>query len=95
MRNHRSKMPDDKSVPKPNSLEGRDIESIVHPLTNLKAHASQGPLVMARGEGVWVEDIHGNRYIEGMSGLWCLTLGYGQERLVEAATQQMRKLPYY
>jgi len=81
--------------PRPNSLEGRDIASLIHPLTNLKAHLEKGPVVIADGQGVWVTDIHGKRYIEGMSGLWCISLGFGQERLVEAAAAQMRRLPYY
>jgi 4-aminobutyrate--pyruvate transaminase len=80
---------------KPNSPEARDVASLIHPLTNLKAHLQQGPVVIDEGHGVWVRDIHGREYIEGMSGLWCLSLGYGQERLVEAATRQMRRLPYY
>jgi 4-aminobutyrate--pyruvate transaminase len=80
---------------RPNSPEARDAASVVHPLTNLKTHLEKGPVVVAAGDGVWVTDIHGKRYIEGMAGLWCLALGYGQERLVEAATNQMRRLPYY
>lgn len=81
--------------PRPNSPEARDAASIIHPLTNLKTHLEQGPVVIAKGEGVWVTDIHGKKYIEGMSGLWCISLGYGQERLVAAAAEQMRRLPYY
>jgi len=80
---------------KPNSIEARDIRSVIHGGTNLKRHLERGPLVIDRGEGVWVTDVHGKRYIEGMSGLWCVSLGYGQERLVTAAAEQMRKLPYY
>ena len=80
---------------RPNSPEARDAASVVHPLTNLKTHLEKGPVVIEEGHGVWVKDIHGKDYIEGMSGLWCLALGYGQERLVEAAAAQMRRLPYY
>jgi 4-aminobutyrate--pyruvate transaminase len=80
---------------KPNSAEARDAASVIHPLTNLKSHLERGPVVIDQGRGVWVTDIHGKEYIEGMSGLWCLSLGYGQERLVEAAARQMRRLPYY
>ncbi len=87
-------MPDD-TAPRPNSPEARDAASVIHPLTNLKAHLEKGPVVIEHGEGVWVTDIHGKRYIEGMSGLWCLSLGYGQHRLVEAASAQMARLPYY
>ena len=78
-----------------NSPESRDIASIIHPLTNLKSHLEKGPVIIDSGEGVWVTDIHGNKYIEGMSGLWCVSLGYGQERLVDAAANQMRQMPYY
>jgi 4-aminobutyrate---pyruvate transaminase len=79
---------------RPNSIEARDIRSVVHGATNLKRHMECGPLVIERGDGIWVTDIHGNRYIEAMSGLWCVSLGYGQERLVAASVNQMRKLPY-
>jgi 4-aminobutyrate---pyruvate transaminase len=79
---------------RPNSIEARDIRSVVHGATNLKRHMECGPLVIEKGAGVWVTDIHGNRYIEAMSGLWCVSLGYGQERLVAACADQMRKLPY-
>jgi 4-aminobutyrate--pyruvate transaminase len=50
---------------------------------------------MARGEGIYVYDEDGKEYIEGLAGLWCASLGFGEERLVEAAARQMRKLPYY
>ena len=78
-----------------NSIEARDSNSLIHPLTNLKTHLEKKALVIQEGDGVWVTDVHGNKYIEGMSGLWCVSLGYGQERLVNAATDQMRRLPYY
>jgi len=86
-------MPDDS--PRPNSPEARDAASIIHPLTNLKTHLEKGPVVIDEGKGVWVTDIHGKKYIEGMAGLWCLSLGYGQDRLVKAAADQMARLPYY
>ena len=79
----------------PNSYEARDAATVVHPLTNLKEHLEKGPVIISEGDGIWVTDIHGKKYIEGMSGLWCLSLGYGQERLVAAATKQLQKLPYY
>jgi 4-aminobutyrate--pyruvate transaminase len=78
----------------PNSLEARDIESLVHPYTNLAKHAENGPLVIDRGEGIHVWDTDGNRYIEGVAGLWCASLGYGEKELVAAATAQMEKLAF-
>jgi len=78
-----------------NSPEARDIANVLHPYTNLKKHEETGPLVIARGEGVWVYDNAGKGYIEGLAGLWSTSLGFGEERLVEAAARQMRELPYY
>ena len=77
-----------------NSAASRDIASQLHPYTNLKKHESEGPLVLNEGRGVYVTDEGGKQYIEGMAGLWCTSLGYGEERLVEAAAKQMRKLSY-
>jgi len=54
----------------------RDLTYHLHPSTNLRQIQSEGPLVIARGEGVYVFDEHGNRYLEGMAGLWCASLGF-------------------
>jgi 4-aminobutyrate---pyruvate transaminase len=73
----------------------RDIASTLHPYTNLKAHERDGPLVIAEGEGVFVRDEHGKKYLEGLSGLWNASLGFSERRLAEAAYRQMLKLPCY
>ena len=78
----------------PNSLGARDAAYVVHPYTNLRAHERQGPLVVRGGEGVWVWDDDGKRYIEGLAGLWCTGLGFSEKRLVDAAARQMAKLPF-
>ena len=62
------------------NLAARDVETLIHPYTNLAAFRTTGPLVLERGEGVWVYDSDGKRYIEGMAGLWCTALGYGNAR---------------
>jgi 4-aminobutyrate--pyruvate transaminase len=76
------------------NLAVRDIETVAHPYTNLATLRDSGPLVIERGQGVFVYDSNGKAYIEGMAGLWCTALGYGNEELVEAAAAQMRKLPF-
>ncbi len=78
-----------------NSLRDADIASVLHPYTNLSVHPTKGPLVMTRGEGIRVFDEAGKDYIEGMSGLWCTSLGFSEPRLVEAAKRQMEELPFY
>ncbi|SDR48641.1 4-aminobutyrate---pyruvate transaminase [Rhizobiales bacterium GAS113] len=80
---------------RPNSFQARDIANVLHPYTNLSVHEKEGPLIIARGDGIHVIDDDGNRYIEAMGGLFCASLGFSEERLVEAATRQMRKLPFY
>ena len=77
-----------------NSLEARDIAHVVHPYTNLRAHESKGPLVITEGHGIWVKDAEGREYIEGLAGLWCVSLGFGEQRLIDAARQQMEKIAY-
>ena len=72
----------------------RDVESVLHPYTNLAKLRETGPLVIERGKGVRVYDDRGKDYIEALSGLWCTALGWGEEALVETAAEQMRKLAF-
>ena len=72
-----------------------DIAALFHPYTNLVRHPETGPLVITRGQGVRVYDETGKDYIEGLAGLWCTALGWGEERLAEVAAAQMRELPFY
>ena len=78
-----------------NSIEARDIASLVHMQTNLRRHQKEGPLVIARGEGCRVFDDSGRDYIESVAGLWCASLGFNSERLAKIAYEQMRRLGYY
>ncbi|MHA6260938.1 aminotransferase [Sporosarcina sp. CAU 1771] len=52
------------------------------------------PMIIESGEGAWITDHKGNRYLDGMSGLWAVNVGYGREELALAAYEQMKKLPY-
>jgi 4-aminobutyrate---pyruvate transaminase len=76
------------------NLAVRDIETLVHPYTTLAVHREVGPLVLERGKGVYVYDVSGKDYIEGMAGLWCTSLGYSNEELCEVAYEQLKKLPF-
>lgn len=79
---------------RPNSPASRDIAYHLHPYTNARKHEREGPLIISEGKGVHVWDDQGKRYIEGLAGLWCTALGYGEDRLIDAATRQMRKIAY-
>ncbi|WP_336485295.1 aminotransferase [Methylobacterium nigriterrae] len=76
------------------NLAARDVETLVHPYTNLAAFRETGPLVLERGHGVWVYDTDGRPYLEGMAGLWCTALGYSNAELAEAAAEQFARLPF-
>jgi 4-aminobutyrate--pyruvate transaminase len=73
---------------RPNSIEARDVARVLHPYTNAVAHEQVGPMMIERGDGIYVVDNEGNRYIEGLAGLFCAWL-------VDAAHRQMQKLPFY
>ncbi|MCR9130629.1 MAG: aminotransferase [Alphaproteobacteria bacterium] len=75
-------------------LKKRDLDALMHPATNYVAHNAKGPLIMDSARGVFITDVSGKQYIEGMAGLWCTALGYGVEELVETAREQMAKLSY-
>jgi 4-aminobutyrate--pyruvate transaminase len=79
----------------PNSIQARDIASIVHPQTNLALHLEQGPMVIERGRGCYIYDDNGTEFLDAAAGLWCASLGYASERLAKVAYEQMRKLGYY
>ena len=79
----------------PNSIEARDVASVVHMQTNLRKHQQSGPLVITRGDGCRVFDNSGREYIESIAGLWCASLGFNSERLAKVAYDQMRRLGYY
>lgn len=72
-----------------------DVAAHLHPFTNLAAHAKAGPLVITKGDGIFVEDDRGNRFLEAVSGLWCTTLGFSNQRLAKAGSDALNKLPYY
>ena len=72
-----------------------DIASHLHPFTNMATHPQVGPMVIVRGDGIFVEDDHGRRYLEAMSGLWCASLGFSNARLAKAGSDALYGLPYY
>ncbi|WP_144956957.1 aspartate aminotransferase family protein [Pseudomonas oryzihabitans] len=68
---------------------------LLAPFTDYRQLNEKGARIITRAEGVHLWDSEGQRILDGMAGLWCVNVGYGREELVEAASRQMRKLPYY
>ncbi|VXA97419.1 Putrescine--pyruvate aminotransferase [Pseudomonas sp. 8AS] len=77
------------------TLADKDRQYHLHPYTNARLHEQVGPLLIERGEGVYVYDEQGKQYLEAMSGLWSAALGFSNQRLIAAAEQQLRTLPFY
>lgn len=67
------------------------MSHMIYPTTNFAATETMN---IARGDGIYVYDNHGKQYLEGMSGLWCASLGYNNVELIEAATRQMETLSF-
>ena len=76
-------------------IQALDTAHYLHPFTDFKDLSGRGARVMTRGEGIYVWDSEGNRILDGMSGLWCVNVGYGRKELADAAHHQMMTLPYY
>jgi 4-aminobutyrate--pyruvate transaminase len=78
-----------------NSVRNADVLTMLHPYTDARAHEKFGPRVIERGSGIYVFDDDGTKYIEGLAGLWSVAVGFNEPRLIEAANEQLKKLPYY
>jgi putrescine aminotransferase len=72
-----------------------DAAHFLHPFSDAKSIGAKGTRLITRAEGVYLYDAEGHRLLDGMSGLWCVALGYGRRELAEVAARQMNELPYY
>lgn len=77
-----------------NSLIEKDRAHLLHPVVPLREHEARGVTVIDRAEGCFLTDMNGNTLLDAFAGLWCVNAGYGQETVVAAAADQMRRLPY-
>ena len=73
-------------------LVQNDLDHLIHPLYHRKAQENQ--VIFERGEGVWLTDVNGKRYLDGLSCLWNVNVGHGRAELAEAAAEQMRTLAF-
>ena len=72
-----------------------DAAHHIHPFTETRALNAKGVRVITKADGVNLWDSEGHKLIDGMSGLWCVNVGYGRTELAEAAYEAMKQLPYY
>jgi putrescine aminotransferase len=72
-----------------------DAAHFLHPFTDFGALAQKGSRIITRADGIYLWDSEGKKILDAMSGLWCVNVGYGQQALIDAATRQMKELPFY
>ncbi|AZO53533.1 MAG: aspartate aminotransferase family protein [Mesorhizobium sp.] len=77
-----------------NSLIELDRAHLIHPVSSYRGHEALGVRVLKSAKGATVTDASGKQLVDGFAGLWCVNAGYGHDSIVEAATRQMRELPY-
>ena len=82
------------NVMRSNALQELDAAHLIHPLVNFREHRKRGVTVLESASGCFLKDTEGNELLDGFAGLWCVNAGYGHESVVEAAANQMRRLPY-
>ncbi|MBY5694934.1 aspartate aminotransferase family protein [Rhizobium leguminosarum] len=79
----------------PSNLAAIDAAHHLHPFADMKKLNAEGARIIQRGEGVYIFDNNGRKYLDGFAGLWCVNIGYGRREIADAATRQMNELPYY
>lgn len=75
--------------------QAADAAHFLHPFTDFQALSRKGARVIERAENIYLWDTEGHKILDAMSGLWCVNVGYGQQALVDAATAQLKQLPFY
>ncbi|MBB4190513.1 putrescine aminotransferase [Rhizobium aethiopicum] len=79
----------------PSNLAAIDAAHHLHPFADMKKLNAEGTRIIQRGEGVYIFDSQGRKYLDGFAGLWCVNIGYGRREIAEAVARQMNELPYY
>ena len=76
-------------------LRRKDMDHNIHPWTDFATFKEEGSEVMAEADGVYVYNAEGERYMDGIGGLWCVNIGYGRDEMAQAIADQVRRIPYY
>lgn len=79
-----------------NARDLRDVDraSLLHPFTSVAEHQRDGGFIVSRAHGVYLEDIDGNRYLDGAAGLWCVNIGHGRQEITQAIAEQAARVAF-
>jgi putrescine aminotransferase len=83
------------NLPSTNEFQKTDAAHHIHPFSNMAELNEIGSRVIVKGNGIYLYDNDGSKFIDAMSGLWCVNIGYGRTELADAAAKQMKELPFY
>ncbi|SOC39982.1 putrescine aminotransferase [Rhizobium subbaraonis] len=83
------------TMPAASNLGALDAAHHLHPFSDMKKLNAAGTRIIERGEGCYIYDNHGKKYLDGFAGLWCVNIGYGRKEISDAVVRQMNELPYY
>jgi adenosylmethionine-8-amino-7-oxononanoate aminotransferase len=72
----------------------KDHDHFLHPWTHFDSFKKEGSLVIVEGEGCYITDVNGKRYLDGLGGMWCVNIGYGRNEMADAIAEQARQLAY-
>ena len=75
--------------------QAADAAHYLHPFTDFKGLANKGSRVITKADNIYLWDSEGKKILDAMSGLWCVNVGYGRQELIDAATRQLKELPFY
>ncbi len=76
-------------------IRKKDNDHHIHPWTDFATFKENGPLVVVESEGSYVYDSEGDKYLDGIGGLWCVNVGYGRDEIAQAMADQARRMTYY
>ncbi len=76
-------------------IRQKDKDHQIHPWTDFSTFEETGSLVIAESEGCYVYDSDGNKFLDGIAGLWCVNVGYGRDEIAQAMADQARRMTYY
>ena len=85
----------DNPGPRARDIWRKDINHVIHPFSDLYANRKEGCNIISSGEGIFVKNAAGDKFIDGMAGLWAVNIGYGREEMVEAISEQIRRIPFF
>lgn len=79
----------------PAELKHENAQHFLHPMSHPGSYKATPPDIVVRGEGSWIWDVDGKKLVDGVGGLWCANLGFGQKEIRDAIVAQLDELPFY